>query len=86
MFIILTYDVNSKRVGKVMKCCKRYLYRVQNSVFEGHLTEAKLKKLKKELFHLIDASSDSIRIYEFNYVNYATVEKIGMSMSDELII
>lgn len=69
MFIILTYDVNSKRVGKVMKCCKRYLYRVQNSVFEGYLTETKLKKLKKELVHLIDSSYDSIRIYEFNYVN-----------------
>ncbi len=86
MFVILTYDVKSNRVSKTMKCCKKYLYRVQNSVFEGHITTSKLNKLKNELNRLIDASYDSIRIYEFNYLNCSAVEKIGLSVSDDFII
>ena len=49
MFVILTYDVNSKRVGKALKICRKYLSHVQRSVFEGNITEGKLRKLQKEL-------------------------------------
>ena len=49
MFIILVYDVGEKRVAKVLKKCRQYLYWVQNSVFEGEITPAKLKMLKEEL-------------------------------------
>jgi CRISPR-associated protein Cas2 len=38
MHIILVYDVGEERVGKVCNYLKRYLPRVQNSVFEGDLT------------------------------------------------
>ena len=34
MFVIVTYDVSSKRVVKVMKTCRKYLTHVQKSVFE----------------------------------------------------
>lgn len=34
MYIILTYDVGSKRVEKVLKICRKYLVHVQKSVFE----------------------------------------------------
>ncbi|MEN2993717.1 MAG: CRISPR-associated endonuclease Cas2, partial [Thermodesulfovibrio sp.] len=46
MRVILVYDINEKRVSKVLKTCRKYLHWVQNSVFEGELTEAKLEKLK----------------------------------------
>ena len=45
MFVILTYDVNVKRVSKVMKTCRKYLSHVQNSVLEGSITEKNLNKL-----------------------------------------
>ena len=44
MFVILTYDVRQKRHSKTRKICKKYLYHVQKSVFEGYLTERQLKK------------------------------------------
>ncbi|WP_427338327.1 CRISPR-associated endonuclease Cas2 [Caloranaerobacter sp. DY30410] len=31
MFVILVYDVEQKRVAKVLKTCRKYLYWVQNS-------------------------------------------------------
>lgn len=49
MFVILVYDVKAKRNNKILKTCRKYLRHVQKSVFEGNLTEAKLKRLKNEL-------------------------------------
>ena len=49
MYIICTYDVKSKNCPKFMKLLRRYLFHVQESVFEGELTPATYKKLTKEL-------------------------------------
>jgi CRISPR-associated protein Cas2 len=64
MFVILTYDVEEKRVNKVRKKLKEYLTWTQNSVFEGEITEGKLKKCLYELNKIIDKKTDSIYIYE----------------------
>ena len=64
MFVILTYDVNQKRVKKALSVCRRYLIRVQRSVFEGHITEMKLKKLKRELWYKLDQNK-----IQYAYIN-----------------
>ena len=43
--MILVYDIGEKRVGKMLKLCRKYLSWIQNSVFEGDITEVKLKEL-----------------------------------------
>lgn len=48
MYVILVYDMGQKRVGKMLKLCRRYLNWIQNSVFEGELTEVQLKELLHE--------------------------------------
>jgi CRISPR-associated protein Cas2 len=48
MYVILVYDINEKRVGKMLKLCRRYLHWIQNSVFEGEITDVKLKTLIAE--------------------------------------
>lgn len=63
MNVILVYDVNHKRVNKIMKICRKYLIRVQNSVFEGSITESKLNKLKEEIRKNIDCKKDKVCIY-----------------------
>jgi len=63
MFVILVYDVNSKRVRKVARAAEKYLFRVQESVFEGHLTTRRLKQLKGELQGLINPQEDSVILY-----------------------
>ena len=45
MYVILVYDCGEKRVGKMLKLCRKYLNWIQNSVFEGEIIEVKLKKL-----------------------------------------
>ena len=78
MFVILVYDVKEERVQKVLKTCRKYLTWVQNSVFEGEITEAKLRILKDELKEIIDENYDSVIIYKFRTKEYYERETIGI--------
>jgi len=83
MRVILVYDINVKRVSKVLKTCRKYLHWVQNSVFEGEITEAKLEKLKRELKAIINEEEDSIIIYTFKTGWYTERELIGVKKGGE---
>lgn len=66
VFIILVYDVEVKRVAKVLKVARKYLFWLQNSVLEGHLSGSQFIKLKYELKGVIDENKDSIIFYIFD--------------------
>jgi len=78
MFVILVYDVKEERVAKALKVCRKYLTWVQNSVFEGEITEAKLRMLKDELRGIIDENYDSVLIYKFRTKHYYERESLGI--------
>lgn len=86
MFIILVYDVNAKRVGKVGKICRKYLKRVQRSVYEGDMTQKPLTALQKELERIIVSEEDSICVYQFESIRYARKARIGIvEQSDNIL-
>jgi CRISPR-associated protein Cas2 len=71
MFIILYYDVKATRCQRMLKTCRKYLVWVQNSVFEGELTEAAFERLIMELNQIIDKKeNDSIVVYKFRTKKY----------------
>ena len=86
MFVILVYGVTERKVAKALKICRKYLTWIQNSVFEGDIGEANLKKLKKELSQVIDKETDSVIIYKFNSLNYSKREVIGIEKNTQDII
>lgn len=86
MFVILVYDVTDRKVAKALKVCRKYLKWIQNSVFEGDIGEANLKKLKVELKHVIDKKTDSVIIYRFNSMNYSKREVIGIEKNEQKFI
>ncbi len=63
MYVIVTYDISEERINKVRKVLKKYFNWVQNSVFEGEITEAKLEKCKLELNLIIEEEIDSVYFY-----------------------
>lgn len=63
MFVIITYDVNTKRVNKLCKKLKEYLTWTQNSVFEGEITKTQFLKCKQAIETIIDPDEDSIYYY-----------------------
>jgi CRISPR-associated protein Cas2 len=77
MYVLLVYDIEVKRVTKVHKLLKRYLHWVQNSVFEGELTDAQMADLKNRLEKLTDEDLDSILIYTARDQKWLTKEVLG---------
>ncbi len=63
MYVIVVYDIDVKRVAKVCKCLRQWLNWVQNSVFEGEVTVAKLRQIKGALAEIIEEDQDSILFY-----------------------
>lgn len=83
MFVIEVYDVNQKRVAKVLKISRKYLYWVQNSVLEGDITTAYFRMLKDELARVIDDEEDSIIFYTFRSTKYSERESMGIVKGGE---
>lgn len=64
MYVILVYDFGEKRVGKMLKLCRKYLHWIQNSVFEGEISEVKLKELIQKANVFMDKTEDSIILFK----------------------
>ncbi len=77
MFVITVYDASVKRDPKILKICRKYLNWIQNSVFEGELTEGKLKKMQRELGTVINSKEDYIVIYVFASQRYSSRITMG---------
>ena len=63
MFVILCYDVEAKRVGRMLKTAKKYLHPVQRSVLEGDLTLSMLHRMQDEMASIVCPERDSVVIY-----------------------
>jgi len=78
LFVVLVYDVGEKRVARALKTCRKYLNWVQNSVFEGEISEVNLKKLKAEMTRIMNMSEDSVIIYIWRTQRYNSREILGV--------
>ena len=86
MYVILYYDFGEKRVAKALKICRKYLTHVQNSVFEGEVTQANYKKLVTELRKEMDEEYDSLIIYTFESMRYSNREVYGNRKNEPSIM
>ena len=69
MYIVLVYDVSqeengARRWSRIFKICKKYLCHIQNSVFEGELSNSQIVKLQYELNGIIRRDRDSIILFK----------------------
>ena len=77
MYVIAVYDVGQKRVGKMLKLCRRYLNWIQNSVFEGEISEVRLMELKHEALLLMEEETDSLIIFKTRQEKWLDKEIVG---------
>jgi CRISPR-associated protein Cas2 len=77
MYALIVYDVEVKRVSRVHKFLKRHLNWVQNSVFEGELTESQIEAVRSGLHRLIVSDLDSILIYTAREERWLKKEVVG---------
>jgi len=77
MYVILVYDCGEKRVGKMLKLCRKYLSWIQNSVFEGEISEVKLKELTLKAKDFMDEDEDSLIIFSGRTEKWLDKQVIG---------
>lgn len=84
MFILITYDVNTKsdqgvrRLAKVAKVCVNYGQRVQNSVFECVVDNTQFAMIKRQIADIIDEEKDSVRYYILGEQYKNRIEHVGL--------
>lgn len=84
MYVVLVYDISGESNGqkiltKVFKICKKYLTHIQNSVFEGEITESQIKKLNVELSEITRKNIDSIILFKSRNPRWMIKEFWGKS-------
>ena len=82
MYVIAVYDVESGRTAKMLKLCRKYLHWIQNSVFEGEITEVKLKELIIEARKVMDERCDSFIIFKNRNANWLDKQVVGCEKSN----
>ncbi|KUF43928.1 CRISPR-associated endonuclease Cas2 [Myroides marinus] len=82
MYVILVYDIGERRVGKMLKLCRRYLNWIQNSVFEGEITEVKLKELLSEAKLIMDKEEDSVIIFKSREEKWLEKQVVGKEKNE----
>ncbi|MGP6206915.1 CRISPR-associated endonuclease Cas2 [Cuniculiplasma sp. SKW3] len=81
MWIILTYDINTKRVNEISKICRQYLRWVQNSVFIGYITKANLTILLQKINKKIEKEEDGVQIFILR--DQKQVKRISVGLTKE---
>jgi CRISPR-associated protein Cas2 len=81
MYVILVYDCGEKRVGKMLKLCRKYLNWIQNSVFEGEISEVKLKELSLRAEKIMDLDNDSLIIFSSRSDKWLDKQIVGKERS-----
>ena len=78
MYVILVYDIGEKRVGKMLKLCRKYLNWIQNSVFEGEMTEVQLKELLYEARRIMNEDEDSLILFKSRDQKWLDKQIVGV--------
>jgi CRISPR-associated protein Cas2 len=77
MYVIIVYDVGIDRINNIRKFLKRFLNWIQNSVFEGEITESQLIRIENYLNKNTEQDYDFIKIYILSSNKYLKMDVIG---------
>ncbi|MDT7924873.1 MAG: CRISPR-associated endonuclease Cas2 [Chlorobiota bacterium] len=87
MYVVVVYDVEQRRVAKVCQFLRRYLNWVQNSAFEGELSESQLEEVIVGVRKLVNRTSDSVYFYVIPDRKWCKRRVVGVekSLSDTIL-
>lgn len=66
----------------MLKLCRQYLNWIQNSVFEGEVTEVKLKELLHKARLIMDIEKDSIIVFSSRQEKWLEKQVIGKEKNE----
>lgn len=60
VYVIVVYDMEAERTNKMLKFLRRYLTHVQNSVFEGEVSEGDFEEIRTGVNELLKDGESTI--------------------------
>ncbi len=82
VYVVAVYDVEADRTRLFLNFLRRYLMHVQNSVFEGELTEGDLEEIKRELESMLE-SGESVIVYRMSSEKYVSRTVYGEDPAED---
>lgn len=82
MHAIVIYDIEVERIDAVRHILKQYLTWIQNSAFEGEITQGLLDELRLKIFAVIEKEKDSVIVYTINNPSWLNKQTWGREKSN----
>lgn len=82
VYVIVVYDMQADRTRLALNFLRQYLTHVQNSVFEGEITEGDLETVSARLNDMLEPDESGI-IYEVSSESYVDRTVIGDDPTDD---
>lgn len=82
VYVVVVYDVQAGRTQRFLKFLRQYLVHVQNSVFEGEVTEGDIEEIKHQLESMLEAD-ESVIVYRMSSEKYVTRTVYGDDPADD---
>lgn len=76
VYAVIVYDVKADRTHRFLKYLRQHLVHVQNSVFEGELTEGQLDRVENDLESML-GPDESIIVYRTSSEKYVDRTVMG---------
>ena len=81
-YVLIVYDIGVERINGVRQFLRQYLTWVQNSAFEGELSEGQLERVKVGIKKLIKGDEDSVIIFTASSKKWLQKEVIGIEKAE----
>ena len=82
VYVIVVYDMQADRTRLMLNFLRKYLTHVQNSVFEGEVTEGDLETIRNKSRDTLN-SDESVIIYRMSSQKYIDRTVIGDDPTDD---
>ncbi len=83
LYYIAVYDIaNPKRLQKVLKVFRKYMFWIQNSSFEGEMNDTQFLSLKRELAKVVKKDVDSVLFFWSENKKYISREVFGLEKNE----
>ncbi|WP_435362338.1 CRISPR-associated endonuclease Cas2 [Haloarchaeobius sp. DFWS5] len=76
VYVIVVYDMQADRTRLMLNFLRKYLTHVQNSVFEGEITEGDLETIQTRTQDLLEPNESAI-IYRMSSEKYVERTVVG---------
>ena len=82
VYVVVVYDVGIERVNAVRQFLRRYLIWIQNSAFEGEISEGQMARIKAGIREIINEDEDSVIIFTVGSKKWIGKEVLGIEKAE----